>query len=440
MSMKMYIITFAGLFAATGCAEQRLDLFDAPADVGADVGTDAAAEAGVDAGPDAEVGADVGVDAEADAEVDAGLPDVTFAHAELCSGNRHSCALVDGALWCWGDNRDGQLGVGDREARVGPQRVMGGDWRAVECGAAHTCALRAGGTVWCWGSNALGQVGRGAGELADAPAQVLLFEEAVGLSARTNHTCAVTARGELWCWGRNAEAELGQRTNEFNGPAVIETPQSVEGFDDVVGVAVGDGSSCVRRASGELWCWGRNTQGQIGLGSATPEQQVEPSRVASPAGEAWASVHTGLTHVCAFTDAGDLYCWGNGRGGQLGVEADREFAPIRVDLGLPLARIHANAFSTCGTSGDGRAWCWGLNIDNLLGVGAERGAQTRPGQLPFTGIQALATGRFHTCLIGRDGLARCVGNNPNGQLGVDPAEVDNAADWLRVPSPWLDEM
>ena len=439
MDMKTYIIAFGGLLMATaGCAEQRLDLFDPPVDAGSgvldggDVGVDAALDTGVDAGMDAEVGED--------AEVDAGFPDVTFTQAALCSGNRHSCALVEGALWCWGDNRDGQLGVGDREVHVGPQRVTGDDWRAVECGAGHTCGLREGGSVWCWGSNELGQIGRGAGEIADAPAQALLFDEVVGLSARTNHTCAVTAEGKPWCWGRNAEAELGQRTNEFNGPALIETPQIVQGFGDASAVVVGDGSSCVLRASGQLWCWGRNTQGQIGLDSAVPEQQVEPSQVLPPDGRTWARVHTGLTHVCAFTDADELYCWGNGGSGRFGVEAELTFAPRRVELGLPIERIQANVFSTCGSSGDGRAWCWGLNIDNLLGVGSERGAVTPPGQVPYEGIQAIATGRFHTCLIGRDGFARCVGNNPNGQLGVDPADVDNAADWVRIPSPWLDGM
>jgi alpha-tubulin suppressor-like RCC1 family protein len=79
------------------------------------------------------------------------------------SGLAHTCGLrVGGSLWCWGENADGQLGLGHTIDVDEPERVGRSAWLAVAAGGHHTCAIRADETTWCWGRNASGQLGQGA--------------------------------------------------------------------------------------------------------------------------------------------------------------------------------------------------------------------------------------------------------------------------------------
>jgi len=91
--------------------------------------------------------------------------DSSVGWSRVAAGEAHRCAIDRaGALWCWGANGDGQLGVGDTDARDQPERVgEDSDWTQIAAGAHHTCGVRAEGTTtWCWGANARGELGQGA--------------------------------------------------------------------------------------------------------------------------------------------------------------------------------------------------------------------------------------------------------------------------------------
>ncbi len=93
----------------------------------------------------------------------------------VAAGDAHRCAIDRaGALWCWGDNADGQLGVGDTDSRADPERVgEDSDWTQIAAAAHHTCGVRADGGTWCWGANARGELGQGAaGEASSVPLEV----------------------------------------------------------------------------------------------------------------------------------------------------------------------------------------------------------------------------------------------------------------------------
>lgn len=82
----------------------------------------------------------------------------------MTAGEGQTCATrTDHTLWCWGDNGNGELGLGDETNRVTPTQVgMAGDWTRISTGdGPHTCAVRVGHTGWCWGFNASGQLGVG---------------------------------------------------------------------------------------------------------------------------------------------------------------------------------------------------------------------------------------------------------------------------------------
>ncbi len=75
----------------------------------------------------------------------------------------HACGVrADGSLYCWGRNIEGQLGLGDAEARLVPTRVdAANDWVSVAAGRFHTCALKRDRSVLCTGQNDVGQLGLG---------------------------------------------------------------------------------------------------------------------------------------------------------------------------------------------------------------------------------------------------------------------------------------
>jgi len=94
----------------------------------------------------------------------------------LSAGFGHACAVARGAMYCWGDNSNGQLGVAGGDAGTGqaPVTVAGGPWVAPAAGSAHTCALATDGGVWCWGANDKGQLGSGDRVGRAEPRQVTL--------------------------------------------------------------------------------------------------------------------------------------------------------------------------------------------------------------------------------------------------------------------------
>ncbi|HET9707581.1 MAG TPA: hypothetical protein VFP39_04700 [Gemmatimonadales bacterium] len=134
----------------------------------------------------------------------------------IAAGHEHVCAFdAAGAVLCWGNNDNGQLGVAvplnghwyPRRAAV-PVTLV-----SLTAGGAHTCGLTAAGAAWCWGSNANGQLGNGTiGGMNSVAAPVTGGRTFVALSAGGSHTCGVTAAGAIYCWGANASGQLGDGT------------------------------------------------------------------------------------------------------------------------------------------------------------------------------------------------------------------------------------
>ena len=133
----------------------------------------------------------------------------------LAAGFGHACAVAGGALHCWGDDGDGQLGVASRGRR---HRAGAGDGlgRAVDRarGGQPSTPARwpADGGVWCWGGNDNGQLGLGDRTSRPDPRQVALPAKAVDVRTAFEFTCALLADASVWCWGYNLEGQLGSAT------------------------------------------------------------------------------------------------------------------------------------------------------------------------------------------------------------------------------------
>src|SRR5262249_41366579 len=131
----------------------------------------------------------------------------------LATGGAHACVFTedDGQVWCWGDNRSGQLGTGDTARRLVPTAIDPQGLGQVETnqlfpGGTPSCALRDDNTLWCWGGNRYGQLGIGNTDQRPSPVQVLT--NVSGAYTGGAHTCAIKTDGSLWCWGNNQYGQL----------------------------------------------------------------------------------------------------------------------------------------------------------------------------------------------------------------------------------------
>ena len=218
-------------------------------------------------------------------------------------GSEHTCVVLGGGtIRCWGDNVRGQTGVqligdvGDDELPSNFSAIdFGTPAVKVVAGDIHTCALLLGGSVQCWGSGNLGRIGRGDGttehigdnETVTSVSPVALGGVAVDLQAGHSHTCALLEGGDLVCWGSNNYGQLGTGDTEIVGDD--ETPASVGAINlpsPVVQMAVGGEHTCAVLEDRRMFCWGRNSVGQLGLavneGSVLAPLMALPVQVFEP--------------------------------------------------------------------------------------------------------------------------------------------------------------
>lgn len=330
----------------------------------------------------------------------------------VSAGGRHTCATqTDGSVWCWGDNSFGQLGDGSTNGGSQPRWVqLAAGVEAAAAGQSHSCVLTLDGAVWCWGRNNLGQLGDGTVASRVEPTAVVLPGEAVSLSAGYAHTCAVGAGGQAWCWGANDTGQLGIGNvvpDTCGSPAVScsPSPLNVEEIGDVASLSAGgsaEGShSCAALNDRSVWCWGDNSEEQLGDGSLisrnTPVELTDLFNVIG--------VTAGERHSCATLGNGESHCWGRSFGD-----------PFWISALEGVARVTAGGEFSCSILADATSWCWGRNDLGQLGDGTNQDRVYPSQVLGVVGIVEISAGSGHACAVTDQGQLWCWGDNAEGQL------------------------
>ena len=290
---------------------------------------------------------------------------------------------------------------------------------AVSAGGRHSCGVTAAGVAYCWGTNGSGQLGDGTTTKRSSPALVgggvrfTAVSAAGSQGADDGHTCGVTTADAAYCWGDNSNGQLGDGSTT-NG----SSPVPVAGGLRFAAVSAGYLHSCGVTPTGATYCWGSNGDGQLGDRTRIDRSSPVPMR----SGVSFAVVSAGVLHTCGVTAAGATYCWGFNRHGQLGnavpgQESCERFSCSTVAGGVRFVAVSASAFHTCGVTATGAAYCWGLNSHGQVGDGSTTN-QSSPalvaGRVRFAAVSA---GGMHTCGVTAGGAAYCWGDNSNGQLG-----------------------
>jgi len=360
----------------------------------------------------------------------------------VSAGLLHSCGVLQGDIaLCWGPGFDGRLGNGTTDHPVDHPRPVSGPPFAiarVSGGFQHSCGTTSANVAYCWGKELVGELGDGVSNATRlSPVQVAGNLTLASVSAGNNFSCGVTTTGAGYCWGTGMNGRLGN-----GGFADDSVPAPVSGGlnfamittgKDVELQPIGNGFACGLTTTGNAYCWGNNSHGELGDSGAST-QSTTPVPVAG--GLTFATLSAGEQHVCGVTTSGAAYCWGKGTSGQLGNgSAGGSNAPVPVSGGLVFSTIAAGGGHTCAVTTSGDAYCWGGNVLGQLGTGVFAPDFSPPQTTPVAvtgGLKfvTLAAGAAHTCGISTLGVIYCWGRGFDGELG-------NGLQNRAVPTPVL---
>lgn len=331
----------------------------------------------------------------------------------VAGGSTFSCAVrAGGTVWCWGYNVDGALGNGTFDNRsTMPVQVTGiTDATAVTAGDGHACALRSGGTIACWGFNEDGQLGNPTWPRSPQPVAVTGIDDAVAIAAGGFHTCAIRAGGTVACWGYDHSGQLGDGTTTSSF-----VPVAVSGIDDAVSIAGGRFHTCAVHRTGTVSCWGSNDYGALGNGT-DHDYSTTPVTVAGI--DDATRVDAGDYHTCVRRATGQVACWGANFHGGLGDGTyDDSNVPVTVSGITDATAVGTGSYHSCALRVGGSVSCWGYNFGGFLGIGPD-GDVNLPGRVAsIDGATALTVGDYHSCVIDADGTMSCWGAGSYGQLG-----------------------
>jgi alpha-tubulin suppressor-like RCC1 family protein len=342
---------------------------------------------------------------------------------QVSAGALHTCALLNtGYITCWGDNSQGQLGLGISDANVGttaasmsPLKIvnLGTTALQVAAGGYHTCALLVNYAVKCWGQNNLGQLGLGINDAnvgTTAASMTALQSQSVylgsgGVTAKQiaaggYHTCALLSNDAVKCWGYKDWGQLGSENSDPSGivtavgltlQQMIDQPNVILGAGvTAVQVSCGWQSTCVLLTSLNLKCFGDNTYGQAGVGSISNAigkfsgEMTELTNVILGSGNTGKQAASGGFHNCVMlvgSSGSNAKCWGYNNKGQLGIGSTV----------TPIGRAVGDMTSL---------------INVLLGTNV---------------VSKMVSGMYHTCVLLSTNNVKCWGHNGYGQLGAGVA-------------------
>ncbi len=340
---------------------------------------------------------------------------------QIEAGWNHTCALFDdGSMGCWGDNTHGQLGTGNTSFLGDAADEVGDGLALVDLpadttvtsmalGWDHTCVLYSTGDVGCWGNNADGQlgigstttVGDGAGEMGSNLVNISLPSgvNATSITAGDGFTCAVFSDESIRCWGRNDVGQLGQGNTVTYGDNGGETVGGLSAIN--LGSTYTSGTktldagrdhvcSVIETSStaGAIKCWGGNDDGQLGVGDAGSDKHR-----GDQSGEMGSNLETlGTTPAVTGLDVGGL---------------------MRFEVGDRFACLMR---LSDGYDTDPQVQCWGASSQGRLGYGnTETLGDSSTDSIPNDDVQLLLNEPY--------AYSSCVNANLPNHIEVDTADA-----------------
>ena len=376
----------------------------------------------------------------------------------LAGTGQSTCAATDEAeVWCWGAGYDGGLGDGRGGTAGYEPQVASSPVKAQTTGeqvSSGTCSLDAAGTVKCWGWTAIIEDGEGSRYSQPSWGSRLPRTYGFAPASQVAGRCAITrADGRVQCqgydnYGESGSGSAGGRFVRYpNPPPSNATAVFAINVSGAVSLTTTDGGYCAATGVGEVWCWGRSGDGQLGDGLSGYDTLPCENGGGTCSYERYSSTPKkvpGITDAlsvhgtCAIRVGGTVTCWGKNQNGRFlpGTAADAVLAPTDLSQFAGATDLSLGYYATCAVRSGGQPVCQGTGV---LGDGVRH---TTPALVGVAGdgspvAQIEVTGYSGACMRYVDGRIDCWGQNSLGQLGLGFVSNQYPNDTILVPSPVL---
>lgn len=338
----------------------------------------------------------------------------------------------DGEVVAFGDNSSNQLGPGAGYPHQKEPREMRTDvrFKDLSCGQLHCIAASAEGAVFIWGTDSYGQLGLGSSVRSQAvkkPERVRGIGGIQRVFASATGSYALSSKGELYAWGKNNAGQLGLRATK-NSKSEPEVVVKVSDSVQVKSISAGghafqyEAHSGVIMSNREVYTWGWNIFAQLGNGDAEVRQGI-PRLVPWLGRLNLTSIVCGQFSTAAVTEAGELYMWGSNEAGQLG-RGDFSAStsdPIKIPIAGEVKSVSIGYGHVLAVTMDGKVFSWGKNFYGQLGVGDHRDKSTPEAVSHLEGetIVEVSAGQYHSLALTKTGVVYAWGYNRDYELGLN---------------------
>ncbi|KAL0272513.1 UNVERIFIED_CONTAM: hypothetical protein PYX00_005450 [Menopon gallinae] len=344
-------------------------------------------------------------------------------------------------MFCWGSTVHGELGLGgiEQEHVLAPKEhnfKYANSVVQVACGVNHTVMITRSGEVYSCGNNDYGQLGHNKNRTKPEKIEGLEAYRICRVSCGANHTLAFNEWGQLFGWGSDAQGQIGSNGESQLSPRIVK---SLAMFH-IIQISCGQSHSLALTNGGELYSWGGNSHGQLGLGSRVP-YELQPVLVKSLVGIPIAFIACGANHSFAVSKSGAIYGWGKNDYGQLGLndEVDRLYpTQLKTLRSIRVKYIACGEDFSAFLSADGGVFTCGAGQYGQLGHGSTSNEilPRKVMELMGSTVTQISCGRRHTlALVPSRGRVYAFGLGGAGQLGT--RMNSNSTTPQVVMGPWV---
>ncbi|XP_072196248.1 probable E3 ubiquitin-protein ligase HERC4 isoform X2 [Excalfactoria chinensis] len=346
-------------------------------------------------------------------------------------------------MLCWGNASFGQLGLGgiDEEIVLEPRKsdfFLNKRIRDVGCGLRHTVFVLDDGTVYTCGCNDLGQLGHEKARKRPEHVGALDAQNIVAVSCGEAHTLALNDKGQVYAWGLATDGQLGLPGTE----ECIRVPRNIKSLSEIqiVQVACGYYHSLALSKGSEVFSWGQNKYGQLGLGYEYKKQN-SPQVIKSLLGIPFAQIAAGGAHSFVLTLSGAIFGWGRNKFGQLGLNDDNDrYVPTLLKSLRTQKVVHicCGEDHTAALTKEGGVFTFGAGGYGQLGHNSTSHEINPRKVFELMGslVTQITCGRQHTtAFVPSSGRIYSFGLGGNGQLGT--GTTSNRKSPFTVKGNWL---